>query len=664
MAGYGEHRDYGGNYRSSGRGDRGSYEREESAGGGSDRGSAGRLSFNIYSSGGNIWQTTWKAISKAFGSTKLTLGSETRTLKHCKAWLEGGGRFAVEYLVQWKPQCRYLKDTLTRLLRQPNSLTNLYKWGMRSLLRLYNAAKDFTRKSTRKYLRRLIARVFLRKFDLSLSADLLIKIKFDDRLRLCELRKVVNDLLMTCDLPTCFLGRARKKARIVWQKNQTVGELLHNHRAFAARPVLTCSCAGLPYPRVDGHVQFRLNKDMVDNPLLANARNIPKVSITNRVKLLSDEIRVGFQSWRNLQGVLPTVSEGMLAECFMDCKAQSYSELSVDEVHAAKKRFDGLVLTPLDRNPGETVVMCPMIYYQAMISTFVLNPGYTIMQVNEGVVLRELREDVNAAGLRKFAKWEGKGRIGSAYVIPKHKDLTRYRPICPTYLEPMVRTGRVVARGLNFLLGRLPRGSHFNLPAVSQLTSALGRINSSINQRRRVPDVKATSYDIKDMFSRLPHQEILRSLSWLLDFHKMKGRSFVRVNTRGKGSSFGRTTGADHWRLLLLDEVFEFVRIELQHTYTFATSVLLRKDVGIPMGKTTSPPLACTLCAFFECMFLRSLGKYGRQVFGIRLVDDVILVRYVMYTMIGLVSVGWSFSSGNADGARSGGMIKQGCYPL
>ncbi len=64
--------------------------------------------------------------------------------------------------------------------------------------------------------------------------------------------------------------------------------------------------------------------------------------------------------------------------------------------------------------------------------------------------------------------------------------------------------------------------------------------------------MSAMSYDIKDMFSKLPHTNIVEAVDWIVDYHMSKGRSMVRVNTQGKGSTFRLTVGDDHWRVIEL----------------------------------------------------------------------------------------------------------------
>ncbi|GBG91495.1 hypothetical protein CBR_g52451 [Chara braunii] len=395
-----------------------------------------------------------------------------------------------------------------------------------------------------------------------------------------EVRKVINDALMSGDLPKCFLNRTRKKVRIVWVKNSAVVDITHNQREFASRNVLVCTCADLPFPRSEGHVRFRLSEIEGLHPLLRNAKNVPRVVRDDRIELLHEELRNGFSQWRNWRGDLSRIAREELHKCMGSC-ALDKGQLTTAHVRDLKLKLQGLVLTPLDRNPRETLVLCPSLYFEAMMVTFVRSLGYKIIETPSKEVLREIREDVAIRGLTKFARWDKDGDFGSAYVIPKQKDVSRYRPICPTFMEAMVWTGRAVSKGMNHLLKTLPRRWHFNLTSVSGLASRVREVNRRILRLDAGDEVLTVSFDIKEMFSGLPHKDIMAAVDWLLDFHRGKGRVSVRVNTRGRGSSFGRTTGADHWRSLDFTQMREFVLLELQHTYTFATGVLLQQVVAM-----------------------------------------------------------------------------------
>ncbi|GBG72353.1 hypothetical protein CBR_g11930 [Chara braunii] len=587
--------------------------------------SACSRAFVIESTGGNVWFNGWKKIRKRFGESVVKCSEGSATLKGSKKLFEDGGRIKIEYLRMWKTGGDFLKKLLIGVLKNPKKILDFNSWGLRSTLRLYSVVKDFRRKSTRKYLHRLLSRRIRVRFGLYMSADLTIRVKHDDRLKVVEIRKVVNDGLMRCEIPAAFEERARKKVKIVSTKNRSIGDLIHNQRAFAARQVSIYCCAGKTYPHVEGHVCFRLSNGATHHKILANANDIPRACVADRTSVLGRELREGFANWKNLRGPCPEFDHEHLQRCMVE-DGGGNERLTMTDVQKVKKQLGEFVLTPLDRNPGDTLVTCPAVYHSAMMDTFVTSTGYRIVQQTEEEILLRIKEDVDRCGLKRFVRWDSKGEIGCAYVLPKHKDIERFRPICPTFKEPMVKTGRLVAKGLNHLLFHLPIDIHFNLQAVSHLVGRLQRVNRKVKGMKAIGEVRSASYDIKEMFNKLPHSNINEAVSWIIQYHEGKGQSFVRVNTRGKGASFGLTIGADHWRKLELRDIERFIQFELEHTYTSATGFLLRQVVGIPMGKSTSPPLACILCAFAEARFLCSLGKLRKNVFEVRLVDDVVLM--------------------------------------
>ncbi|GBG61537.1 hypothetical protein CBR_g22334 [Chara braunii] len=574
----------------------------------------GIRTFPIEANGGNTWFPRWQKVRKAFGESTVKIGGWTGVLKELKVELEQGGLLEVVHLRAWKPQGNKLKQILIGIMRNPGKLASIYEWDLKVVIRLYNVVRDFGKKSTRKYMRRQVSRI--------VREGLVVKTKYDARVKLVELHKVVNDCITTCELPECFRNRARRKVRIVQTKNLAVKDLLHNQRAYAAQKVLICTCADLPYPREGGHVRFRFSKGEDRHVRMGNANDIPRATVADRAKLLKHEVEDSFANWYNFRGNISKVSRERLVAC-ISSPEDNEDRISVMEVASVKRELTGFVITPLDKNPEETVAICPAVYHKAMMDTFANNPGYRVMTSTKGVILREIREDVEKEGLKHFVRWDKKGEFGKTYVLPKHKDLDRYCPICPAFNDPMVKTLRLVAKALNHLLFTLPKDWHFNMQAVEHMVGRLARINKKLKGTRSEGSVEAMPFDIKEMFSKLPHEKIRGVVDWIVEYHKKKGRRSIMVNPRGKGSTSGRTTGKDCRRELSLDDLRKFVALELQHTYTKATGVLLRQDVGIPMGKNTSPPLACILYAYAEYTFIVSLGRWRNQVFDIRLMGDV-----------------------------------------
>ncbi|GBG87718.1 hypothetical protein CBR_g45872 [Chara braunii] len=181
--------------------------------------------------------------------------------------------------------------------------------------------------------------------------------------------------------------------------------------------------------------------------------------VTDNMRELGNltEITAGLEGWVNWRGPIPVIERRDVETCLTGEPDVNTKFLDMREVHCLKVRLDGLVITPLDRNPGDTLVLCPKLYFEAMLELFISSTGYVVSDKQEEVVMNAIREELSEAGLMKLAQWDKKGKIGEAYAIPKHKDLARFHPICPTYLEPTIRGCRIVAKVLNHLLYNLPR---------------------------------------------------------------------------------------------------------------------------------------------------------------------------------------------------------------
>ncbi|GBG81970.1 hypothetical protein CBR_g34151 [Chara braunii] len=380
--------------------------------------------------GGNTWVGGWKKLRKSFGESTIREGKTEFLLKAGKKRFKNGGTFVFVHMRKWKPKARILKAILVGILRNPKKISEVYRWGLKSLMNLYNVIKDFSKKSTRKYLRRLISRVVHDSFGFSLSADLVIRVKFDDRIRLVELRKLMNDGIMACELHVCIRNRAMKKVRIVWVENPSIGHTLHNQRAFASRDTATCVCAGSPHPKEDGHVCFRLCDDDTRYERLSNTNDIPRLDIPNRISLLRQEVVFGFSNWYNLKGFVPDFSRFDFQVCFGE-KDDSSDRISVEEVNTVKRECDGMVLTPLDRNAGETLVICPFVYYRAMIDSFVTNVGYRIVKDQEREVLAMVKMEVREEGLTKFARWDEWGAMEPPMYSRNIKTQVGFDPYAP-----------------------------------------------------------------------------------------------------------------------------------------------------------------------------------------------------------------------------------------
>ncbi|GBG70045.1 hypothetical protein CBR_g4873 [Chara braunii] len=175
----------------------------------------------------------------------------------------------------------------------------------------------------------------------------------------------------------------------------------------------------------EGYVCFHLSTICNDQPLLRNAKNVPIQEVSNRIVSLQQEVELGFCKWANGRGKPVSVKRKELERCFAPRNGDGAKLLTMGEALQLKRDLEGLVCTHLDRNPGETLVLCLKVYFDAMMSTSVMNHGYIVVKDTEEQVLREMRDDMDAMGLKRMVRWDVKGQLRTAYVLPKQKDFAQ-----------------------------------------------------------------------------------------------------------------------------------------------------------------------------------------------------------------------------------------------
>ncbi|GBG86690.1 hypothetical protein CBR_g41753 [Chara braunii] len=263
-------------------------------------------------------------------------------------------------------------------------------------------------------------------------------------------------------------------------------------------------------------------------------------------------------------------------------------------VYAVKKQYKDLLVTQVDRNAGDLVMMCPSTYPYGLDKMFTWNTAYDEVSSGEMEILKELKRDFEALGLHKLVNWNSKGKIDSAYVLPKHKDLERWRPIAPASSEPTTTGSRWIARALNYLLEKLLGAEHFNLTATASLKQNLKKAEKKLHIFGEGTTTICGGFDIKEMFTSLPHAAVMEALSWLLGEWEKKGYRKITVCKRRKQVSLGAKLFGKAYVKLPFDFIRSFVLFEMQHTYTKCRGKLLKQVIGVT-GKNNSPPLACLL---------------------------------------------------------------------
>ncbi|GBG61919.1 hypothetical protein CBR_g26083 [Chara braunii] len=494
----------------------------------------------ISCNGGAAWVDGWRVVRCLFGESRVIVGKRTRPLRKCKSLFETEGWVTVRNGIEASPGTIRLKQEVIGMFRDKRKKKILLSKSKSELVRYYGVEKLFSEKRNRTKVRRMVSDVFRTKFHMNVCRRVVVKVKYDERIKKSEVVRVVRSGIGRLHLDRPVLEMVRRRSRVVWTRGPNVGDLIHNHRRFAANGVSVCNCTSMSFPKLEGHVHFRIG-DWEGCPNIArNAKNIPSDYGTGLCERLSKEVTEGFSdlSWMG-EGVekVEFTSKEVEKRIVMKGKEKG-SDLT--EINSLKKELQGLVCAPLDRNPDDTLVMSPTTYREAMKTTLIDNEGYTVRKEKEEDILGDELCVYVEKGFEQVGKWKKDGKMGKAYALPKHKDTSKYRPICPTYSEPGNNACKKISRALNMMLFSLSDSTHFNLKSICGLRDRLKGINCRITSVGCRTQLLARSYDIKDMFSKLPHATINRAVDWCIWWLESRGYRGMFVKRQGKGCMLSR----------------------------------------------------------------------------------------------------------------------------
>jgi hypothetical protein len=196
-----------------------------------------------------------------------------------------------------------------------------------------------------------------------------------------------------------------------------------------------------------------------------------------------------------------------------------------------------------------------------------------------------------------------KNRVPHAYVLRKNKDVTRLRPIVSYFHHPIKAVFNRASRALLYILHN-SKANHFVLPRTQDLVPVLSARLQADRSAFSKAGISFAPGDIKEMYTALPHADILKAIKWLFSMSRSRTRYIsVPINTKGT-PHYGKPSSKDMIAMSfdLLQSIVEF---DLQHSiFSLGRSTLLRQHIGIGMGSPLSPALAIIVCAYYEHMFL------------------------------------------------------------
>ena len=169
-------------------------------------------------------------------------------------------------------------------------------------------------------------------------------------------------------------------------------------------------------------------------------------------------------------------------------------------------------------------------------------------------------------------------------VLPKNKDLFRNRPVCSHFKHFLKPVLTKISRATNFLLVNLPQKSA-NLDEVDDVTQCLRNVNE-LNSLFRFFDLRMYpfTFDVKEMFTNLDHNQIREALNFVLSFYKVIQVDQVYVSQNSR-KCFLKKPPQSGFTKISFQDVCNFVEFDLNLSFsTLGKNVTLHQKMGIPMG--------------------------------------------------------------------------------
>lgn len=543
-----------------------------------------------------------------------------------------------------------LVEWLLRIARRQDRRAALYSCSLQQLIQLLRTCKRLPRDDALKC-KLAIHKACLTRFGFDLR-PLVMRLPVFCGLPDKHARSICASVLSTLHLPPPLFAHAIRSLRIVRSAPCNIAAVLCNHR-HAARaydehrpPACVChSIRGLLPTDPDGHVCFRggAASNVFLPALAASGKTVPHFP-PHSAALCAREAFIAF--WRNAaqfaNSFTPASTAAQLsaiphaADLLRFQQAPPTAGITYDAVLATRAVLChlGLVCAPLDRNPNALFVECPLRYWQRMDKLFVHDPHYQRVHTSHSDLLSAMRDQFSTHSWMTRAPWNPSGTLCTSYALPKYKDpVSKSRPVVPAHRHPARRLLKAVSLVLMRLIAfRSNQQGHFNITATNNVVPALQRINDSLTS---VPgDTSLVTFDVKNMFTELPHPAIRRAVTQFLQWHydtrahppdqrstRVPSSWLVHIGRRRVCAST-RQYDASRCIVVRATDLLAAVEFELSNIFFTVGTVTLQQTVGISMGGYLSPAMAMITCMMAERNMAATLGADARFINGIRYMDD------------------------------------------
>lgn len=427
---------------------------------------------------------------------------------------------------------------------------------------------------------------------------------------------------------------------VIGTAEKTLGSMIGNKKRviMQQKGKPTCKCHEIDMPKIDGHIHTKAI-NLGDN--FKDLRDILVISKKNPVWY--DEKAYFGKQFAMLRLFFKKInlddnwSPGENQEIFEALRRRNEPQLDKrlvkDRVAALMKPWkDSLTFVEIDKNANTWAIICQQRYLEEMEKHFSDQTHYEEIREMKNTIKKQIEGSYSNKNLQKKIKGKTKWELGSGSLLPKNKDIKKFRPLV-SYSKFYTRTfGKLASRALTVLI-RYLKGTWktMELMRTKDTVGELSKLNAGKKWKEVLEKGKLTflKFDIKNQFTNLPKAKVLEALQAAIKVvMKKSGKKHIALRRREEERHSDKLgTGTNRtWINIGMDELMQYTRLELHTPYIQVGGKIYRQIEGLPMGGYLSAGLAVIYSMWKENCYSRAWRNLEMKSKWLRFRDDILVI--------------------------------------
>ena len=202
---------------------------------------------------------------------------------------------------------------------------------------------------------------------------------------------------------------------------------------------------------------------------------------------------------------------------------------SISTIKGLKRVVSDSVVSTYDKNLGCGNVCCPVHYWDAQRAMFNNDTEhYITTSYSTDMIQRRFHAFHRMNNLHTIHTFDCKKDIPYSYVLFKNKDDNRRRPIVSYYHHPLKKSFNYTSRALAFILKNAKLDA-FTLWRTKDCSNTCNAFSKQLETTYGAnTGILPYCADIKNMYTEIPHDILLKSIKYALDrFQKKTGKKTI-----------------------------------------------------------------------------------------------------------------------------------------